>query len=172
MKKLLKPKIHLESVFMINSQILKNNYIKGIIIDIDNTLVAWEAKNVDKKACEFVERLLQEGFKICILSNSTKKRVEEFNKDLNLPAIYNAGKPKKSAFIKAMKMLQTDALNTAVIGDQIFTDILGGNKLGLFTILVNPISTKEFIGTRLVRVFERFVLKKYKDIKQKNSNFL
>ncbi|MCK9216703.1 MAG: YqeG family HAD IIIA-type phosphatase [Firmicutes bacterium] len=160
MKRLLKPKIYLESVFMINIGILKKYNIKGIIIDIDNTLVPWGAKNINNRAYELISKLKNEGFRICILSNNTKKRVDEFNKDLNLPAVYNAGKPRKSAYKKALSLLQTDIVNTAVIGDQIFTDILGGNRLGLFTILVNPIDTKEFFGTRLVRILERLVLKR------------
>lgn len=166
MKKLFIPRMHLESVFLLNSQVLKNNNIRGIIIDIDNTLVAWEAKEADNKTTELIEKLSNEGFRICILSNNTKKRVEEFNKKLKLPAIYKAGKPKRSSYQNAMKLLGTEVANTAVIGDQIFTDILGGNRLGLFTILVTPISTKEFIGTRLVRRLERLVLKQFKNIQQ------
>ncbi len=160
MKRLLKPNIYLESVFMIDREMLKENSIKGIIIDIDNTLVPWGAKNINDKSGKLIEQLRKDGFRICILSNNTKKRVDEFNKDLNLPAVYNAGKPRKSAYKKALELLQTEISNTAVIGDQIFTDVLGGNRVGLFTILVNPISTKEFFGTRLVRILERFVLKR------------
>ena len=160
MKRLLKPNIYLESVFMIDREMLKENSIKGIIIDIDNTLVPWGAKNINDKSGRLIEQLRKDGFRICILSNNTKKRVDEFNKDLNLPAVYNAGKPRKPAYKKALELLQTEISNTAVIGDQIFTDVLGGNRVGLFTILVNPISTKEFFGTRLVRILERFVLKR------------
>lgn len=166
MKKLLIPHMHLESVFLINSKVLKENQINGIIIDIDNTLVAWESKDADNRTTELIEDLLSEGFRICILSNNTKKRVAEFNKRLELPAIHKARKPKKSSYEKAMRLLGTKAANTAVIGDQIFTDILGGNRLGLFTILVTPISTKEFIGTRFVRKIERLVLKQFKNIQQ------
>lgn len=167
MQKLLRPNIHLESVFILNNQVLKKNNIKGIIIDIDNTLVPWEQKHLDEKAYDFLTRLLEEGFKICILSNSTRKRVEEFNKDLNLPAIYNGGKPRKSGYKRAMNYMETNTYNTAVIGDQIFTDILGGNRLGLFTILVNPISKTEFFGTRLVRIIEKLIYKG----QEKNTNF-
>lgn len=166
MKKLLIPRMHLESVFLLDSKVLKDNNIHGIIIDIDNTLVAWEDKDADQKTEELVKKLLSEGFRICILSNNTKKRVEEFNKELKLPAIHKARKPKKSSYKKAMSLLKTEAVNTAVIGDQIFTDVFGGNRLGLFTILVTPISTKEFIGTRLVRRLERLVLKKSKNFQQ------
>ncbi len=158
MKELFKPKIHIESIFDIDIEMLKNNNIKGLIIDIDNTLVPWSAKNLDKKAHDFILKLIQEGFQICFLSNGTRKRVEEFNKDIQLPAIYNAGKPFKLSYKKAMKLMNTNKSNTAVIGDQIFTDIMGGNKLGLFTILVNPLSKQEFFWTRFVRILEKMAL--------------
>ncbi len=155
--KLLIPKIHIETVYHLNTDLLKTKNIQGIILDIDNTLIPWDCKYLDEKALAFIEDLQDKGFKICILSNSTKKRVERLNKDLNLPIIYNACKPWKHSYKKAMKLLGTHRCNTAVIGDQLFTDILGGNRLGLFTVLVNPISSKEFCGTKLIRILEKLV---------------
>ncbi|NLM43583.1 MAG: YqeG family HAD IIIA-type phosphatase [Clostridiales bacterium] len=160
MKKLLIPDSYYESVFFIDRNKLKEIGIKGIIIDIDNTLIPWEEKEADTKVFSFINGLIEDGFKICIISNNTKKRVDKFNEVFGLPAIHKAGKPKKSPYIKAMELIKTNRRNTAVIGDQIFTDILGGNRLGLFTILVKPISTKEFIWTRIVRKLERILLKK------------
>ncbi len=155
MRRLLTPKIHIDSVYDLDINILTENNIKGIIIDIDNTLIAWDCKDLNDKACAFIEGLQKEGFKICILSNSTKKRVKRLNDKLNLHAVCNAAKPFKYSYKKAMRLMQTDVTNTAVIGDQLFTDILGGNKLGLFTILVEPISAKEFLWTRLMRMLEK-----------------
>ncbi len=154
------PNIHIESVYELDTDILKKNNIEGIIIDIDNTLVAWDCKDLNDKACAFIKGLQKEGFRICILSNSTKKRVKRLNDKLNLPAVCNAAKPLKHSYKKAMKLMQSDVSNTAVIGDQIFTDILGGNKLGLFTVLVNPVSAKEFFWTRFIRVLERVMAKR------------
>lgn len=162
MKNLLIPDIHYESVFLIDSDKLKQKGIEGIIIDIDNTLVAWETKEANEKVLSFIKILLEEGFKICMISNNTRKRVEKFNEVLELPAIHKAGKPRNAPYRKAMELLQTHHNNTAVIGDQLFTDILGGNRLGLFTILVTPISPKEFIWTRLMRKLERIVMRKIK----------
>lgn len=147
-----------ESVFMIDADDLKQRKIEGIIIDIDNTLVAWETKEADEKVIDFIRYLLGKGFKICMISNNTRKRVEKFNETLGLPAIHKAGKPKTAPYLKAMELLDTHRYNTAVIGDQLFTDIFGGNRLGLFTILVTPISPKEFIWTRFVRKIERKML--------------
>ncbi|SHI92157.1 YqeG family HAD IIIA-type phosphatase [Lutispora thermophila] len=160
MKKLLKPNLYYESIFYIDNNKLKEKGIEGIIIDLDNTLAAWDVKEADAKVINFINDLKQKGFKICIISNNTKARVDKFNEILGLPAIHKAGKPKLSPYIKAMKLLKTHRQNTAVIGDQLFTDVLGGNRLGLFTILVTPISEKEFIWTRMVRKLERIVLKK------------
>ncbi|KUO77576.1 MAG: HAD family hydrolase [Clostridia bacterium BRH_c25] len=160
MKNRLKPDLFLNTVYELDTGMLKAGGIRAIIVDIDNTLVSWDTKVPDEKVIELVCRLGAEGFKICILSNNTKKRVEEFNKGLNLPAIHKAVKPSKRAFKRAMKLMESTAENTAVIGDQLFTDVLGGNRLGLFTVLVSPISDKEFIWTRIVRMLERIVLKR------------
>lgn len=160
MEKLLKPDLYYESIFFIDNNKLKEKGIEGIIIDLDNTLVAWDVKEADTKVINFINGLKHEGFKICIISNNTKKRVDKFNEILKLPAVHKAGKPKISPYLKAMKLLNTNQHNTAVIGDQLFTDVLGGNRLGLFTILVTPISQREFIWTRMVRRLERIVLKK------------
>ncbi|NLN48827.1 MAG: YqeG family HAD IIIA-type phosphatase [Clostridiales bacterium] len=160
MPELLKPKIHIKTVYQLDTDLLKKNNIKGIIIDIDNTLVAWDARDLDEKTKAFIKDLRKKGFNIGILSNSTKKRVARLNKDLRLPAVCNACKPWKYSYKKAMKIMNIYASNTAVIGDQIFTDILGGNILGLYTILVDPISSKEFFWTRLMRMAEALVLKR------------
>lgn len=158
------PNLYLSSVYELDTNILKHRNIQNIIIDIDNTLVAWETELADEKTIDLVKKLLADDFKVCILSNNTKKRVEVFNEALSLPAIHKAGKPRRSAYKKALLQLKAEPSKTAVIGDQIFTDVLGGNRMGMFTVLVKPINQKEFIGTRLVRIVERSVLKKlYKD---------
>ena len=158
------PQIHINSPYELDIEILKKNYIEGIIIDIDNTLVPWSEKYADQRVIDLVNMLIKEGYKLCILSNGTKNRVSVFNKDLKLPAVHNAAKPSRAAFNKALGFLGTKPQNTAVIGDQIFTDILGGNRLGLFTILVVPQSSKEFLWTRFVRQIEKLVLKRYKHL--------
>jgi HAD superfamily phosphatase (TIGR01668 family) len=163
------PKLHVNSPYELEIEVLKKNSIEGIIIDIDNTLVPWSEKFADEKVIELVNKLVKAGFKLCILSNGTKNRVAMFNRELKLPAVHNAAKPSRAAFRKAIKLLGTDPQNTAVIGDQIFTDILGGNRLELFTILVVPLSSKEFLWTRFVRQIEKMVLKKYKDSLKNNK---
>lgn len=166
MKKRFIPDIYLNTVYELDIEALKGKGIKGIIVDIDNTLVSWDTRVPDQKVVDLVCRLASEGFKLCILSNNTRKRVEEFNECLKLPAIHKAVKPSKTAFRRAMKLMGTAAEDTAVIGDQLFTDVLGGNRMNLFTVLVSPISDKEFIWTRLVRRLEKLVLMKNEKIKR------
>ena len=157
--KLLTPHMYAESIFQIDLQELKNNNIKGLIIDIDNTLVAWDIKYASEKTKEWLLSLLEEGFKVCLVSNNTEDRVVTFNEELKLPAIHRANKPRRKAFKKALTILETDIDTTAIIGDQIFTDILGGNRMGIYTVLVVPIVSKEFWWTNIVRKIERHVLK-------------
>jgi HAD superfamily phosphatase (TIGR01668 family) len=165
MKKRFIPDLYLNTVYELDINLLKAKGIKSIIVDIDNTLVSWETRVPDEKVTDLVCKLTTEDFKICILSNNTKKRVEEFNECLKLPAIHKAVKPSKTAFRRAMRLMNSSPDNTAVIGDQLFTDVLGGNRLGLFTVMVSPISEKEFLWTRLVRLLEKSVLKKNNVIK-------
>ncbi|MCC5911475.1 MAG: YqeG family HAD IIIA-type phosphatase [Clostridiaceae bacterium] len=157
--KLLTPDIYVESVLHLDLQKLKDRKIKGLIIDIDNTLVAWDIKYASEKTKEWLLNLKKEGFEVCLVSNNTEDRVVKFNEELKLPAIHRATKPRRGAFKKAMKTMKTNINNTAVIGDQIFTDVLGGNRMGLCTVLVVPIESKEFWWTTFVRRVERHVLR-------------
>jgi hypothetical protein len=95
---------------------------------------------------------------MCIVSNNKKNRVKSFANELSIPFIHKAVKPRKKAFLKGIKLLGTEIFNTAVIGDQILTDILGGNRLGFYTVLVIPMSSKELWWTRLMRKVERVII--------------
>jgi len=159
MGNLLTPDLYVESVLELDLKKLKERNIKGLIIDIDNTLVSWEIKYASEKTKEWLLNLEKEGFKVCLVSNNTEDRVVTFNEKLKLPAIHRASKPRRGALRKAMETMGTKVENTAVIGDQIFTDILGGNRTGIFTVLVVPLAGKEFWWTTFVRKIERYVLK-------------
>ncbi|SES71627.1 hypothetical protein SAMN05660297_00365 [Natronincola peptidivorans] len=157
--KLLTPDLYIESILHLDLDKLKNRNIKGLIIDIDNTLVAWDIKYASEKTIDWLLKLRKEGFEVCLVSNNTEDRVVTFNEELKLPAIHRATKPRRGPFKKAMKIMKTEIHNTAVIGDQIFTDVLGGNRMGLLTVLVVPIESKEFWWTTFVRKIERHVLR-------------
>lgn len=162
MNKLFIPKLYVDSIFDIDLDYLKQKGINSLIIDIDNTLVAWDKKTAPRSVIDWFNKLKDKGFKICLVSNNTLDRVVKFTEDIDIQAFHRAKKPFKTTFKKAMKYLNSNKENTAIIGDQIFTDILGGNRMGLFTILVVPIESKEFFITEIVRKFERFILRKIK----------
>ncbi|MBR5368723.1 MAG: YqeG family HAD IIIA-type phosphatase [Lachnospiraceae bacterium] len=134
---------------------------RGLIFDIDNTLVPHGA-DADERAIKLFERLKEIGFDICLLSNNKKPRVERFNKDINVKYIFKAGKPYSKNYYVASMMTRTSTKSTLVIGDQLFTDIYGGKLAGIHTILVNPIDKKEDLQVRLKRLLERPVMMFYK----------
>jgi HAD superfamily phosphatase (TIGR01668 family) len=164
---LLYPDIIVGRINDIDLNILKDKNIKGLIVDIDNTLVAWDVKEADEAAIQWIDKIKDSGLKICLVSNNSKERVAKFNEKLSLFTVHRANKPSRAPFIKASRYLNIAPSEAAVIGDQIFTDILGGNRLGMFTILVTPLSQKEFPLIRVKRFLEKIVLRGYYRIKNK-----
>lgn len=164
------PSIAVGSIADISEELLDKNQIKGLILDIDNTLVPNHVADADEKAVQWVERMKASGYKLCIVSNASKKRVVRFNSRLQLFAIHRALKPGSSAFLKAGRMMGIGSKNLAVVGDQIFTDIYGGNMAGMFTILVQPIDTREGKLVRFKRIFEKRILKRYSKWIEQNGS--
>jgi len=155
------PCLYAEGIEYIDMKLLAEKGIKGLILDIDNTLVPNHVKDADERAVNWVEKAKKEGFKLCIVSNASKKRVVRFNEKLKIYAIHRALKPAKRALLKAAKLMEIQPSEAAMIGDQIFTDVRGGNKLGMFTVLVKTIDEKEQFFVRLKRMPEKFILSKY-----------
>ena len=138
------------------------NNIKGIILDVDNTLIDLD-HNLLEGAEEWCNNLKKQNIKFCILSNSNKKeKVKKVAKLLDIPYIYFGTKPLKRGFKKAKEMLNLPYNELAIIGDQIFTDIIGGNRCKIYTILVEPISTRELFITAIKRGVENIIISKYK----------
>ncbi len=158
MLKLLAPDQQLNNIFEVDTDYLQSLGIKGIITDMDNTLVPWSDRTVHPRLSEWFTGLKKKNFKLFIVSNNSKDRGGQLASELAIPAIWYAVKPRRRAFREAINKMQLPPEQVAVIGDQIFTDVLGGNRLGLYTILVVPLSEKEFIWTKLMRLFERQVL--------------
>jgi len=157
------PKLFVDKIQEIDFDILKKKGIKGLILDIDNTLVPQHMAEADEDAVRWIEKVKGTGFKVCIVSNATKKRVIKFNEKLKLFAIHRALKPGTKAFKKAARLMDLPAENIAVVGDQIFTDIYGGNLAKMYTVLVKPIHvSSESIFVQLKRFPEKIVLKHYK----------
>jgi len=156
---ILKPKVYVDSICNIDlNKLIKTKKIKGIIVDLDNTLIAWGEKEVSQKNIDWVNEAKKLGLKICIVSNTNSKRVAEFAKIFDVPYHSKYFKPFSIAFNNGLKILDTKKSETVVIGDQIFTDIWGGNRLKLLTILVTPIVKKNFIGTFLHRNLEKIII--------------
>lgn len=162
------PKLYLKNVTEINISILKKYNLKGLILDIDNTLIDYN-KNLLEGAEKWAENLKQQGIKLCILSNSNhKNKVENVAKKLNIPYIYFAQKPLKKGFNKAKEILKLEPNEIGVVGDQILTDVVGANKSNMFPILVKPIDEKDIFITKIKRPVEQIIINKY--LKQINKN--
>ena len=130
---------------------------RGIIFDIDNTLVPHGAP-ADEKAIEFFKYLKKTGCKTCLISNNSKERVLPFAKAVGAKAVWKANKPAGRNYLLACRQMKTDRTNTVFVGDQIFTDVLGANLAGIPSILVEPIHPKEEIQIVLKRYLEKIVL--------------
>ncbi len=152
------PRAYVVSIADLHPEYFKTKGIKGIILDLDNTLVPWRAGIMEPEMAELIANYKKAGLRLCIVSNAFNRRVADLLEPLEIPAVTRARKPLRKSFQKALRILGTTPQQTAVIGDQIFTDILGGNRLGLYTVLVVPINKREFIGTRLVRILEKLLL--------------
>ncbi len=156
------PNLYLSKVEEISIDILQNNNIKAIILDVDNTLIDYY-KNLSSEKIKWVQNLLSKGIKIYILSNTNKKeKVKKVANTLNLPYEYFARKPSKKGFLKIEKILQMQPKEIAVVGDQIFTDVVGGNRCNMFTILVDPVTSKDYWYTAVKRPLENIFKKKLK----------
>lgn len=167
------PSKYVESTYVIPFEKLYQKGYRGIIFDIDNTLVPHGAP-ADERAIGLFARLQEIGFQCTLLSNNKQERVELFKKDIvPVHSIHKAGKPGIKNYIKAMEIMGTHKDNTLFVGDQLFTDVWGAKKAGLFTILVSPINPKEEIQIVLKRRLEYFVIKEYrrKILKTKDKVF-
>lgn len=155
------PDFLIDSVYNIELETLLKNNIKGLILDIDNTLVAMHVKEADERVVKWIERVRDAGLKACIVSNASQTRVVKFNDRLKLFAIHRASKPGSKGFIKAVKYMGIKPEEAAVIGDQLFTDIYGGNRINSYTVLVKPIDEREILFIRLKRLPEKIIMRKY-----------
>ncbi len=157
------PKIYLKKVQEITYQMLQENGILGVILDVDNTLIDYY-KNMPEGVQKWCENLKKQGIKFCIASNSNKKeKVEMVANKLDIPYIYFAKKPLKRGLRKACTIMQIEPEKVAVVGDQIFTDILGANRTGMYSILVEPIEEKDIFITLIKRPIENYIKKKYEE---------
>ncbi len=155
------PDYYCDKVTDITLELLEENKIKGIILDVDNTLIDFERKLL-QGAKEWVQKIKEAGIRCIILSNSNKlDKVKMVADTLQISYLYFAKKPLKGGFKKAKTQLGVETSQIAVIGDQIFTDVLGANRSKMFSILVNPIAKKDIWVTRFKRPLEELIIKSY-----------
>ncbi len=152
------PDIYLQSIFHIDWLELRRKGFRAIIIDLDNTVTLWNSNFIDIETGDLISNLKKLGYSICILSNNSHVRVEAVARTLGVCYVARARKPGIRSYMRCIELLNSTTNETLVIGDQIFTDILGGNRAGLYTILVKPLNKKEYFGTKLSRSLEFFIL--------------
>lgn len=162
------PDRYVASTYVIDFEKLYKNGIRGLIFDIDNTLVPHGAP-ADERAIRLFKRLKEIGFSCCLISNNQEKRVRIFNEPIQVDYVYNAHKPSTKNYKKAMEIMGTDVSDTVFIGDQLFTDVWGAKRTGIPSILVRPIHPKEEIQIVLKRYLENIVLHFYKKSLEKEK---
>ncbi|RDI44042.1 YqeG family HAD IIIA-type phosphatase [Falsibacillus pallidus] len=156
------PNEQVKSIFEITPDELKRRGIKGIITDLDNTLVEWDRPNATPKLIQWFKKMEENGIAVTIVSNNNQSRVKAFADPLHLPFIFQARKPMGRAFKRALKSMGLKKEETVVIGDQLLTDVFGGNRSGFYTILVVPVAKSDGFFTKFNRQIERRIMNWFK----------
>ena len=159
MYRLFAPDMQAETLFDIDTNALRTRGIRGIILDLDNTIVPWDNSDVCPRIADWLRQLTAQGFRVAVVSNNWQKRVRAICVAFGLPFVSRAYKPARAGFRRALASIGLEASETAVIGDQLFTDVLGGNRMGMYTIWVKPLTAQEFIGTRVHRRLEHVAVR-------------
>lgn len=154
------PDIYQKSIFTIDYKKLKLCGIKCLIFDVDNTLAPISVEKPSRKVKDLFEKLKDMGFKVVIMSNAPKKRLSPFKEILEVDCAASSRKPLPTKFRKVLHDYHFNVDQVAIIGDQLMTDVFGGNKIGITTILVNPISSKDQFFTHITRFLENIIMRK------------
>ncbi len=157
------PSQYVKTVFDITPEMLMKKEIRGIITDLDNTLVEWDRPEATPMLIDWLRSMKEAGIQVVIVSNNNELRVKSFADPLGIPFIYQARKPMGRAFRKALKLMNVSRESVVVIGDQMLTDIFGGNLNKLHTILVLPVAKSDGFFTRFNRLVERRIMKRLRD---------
>ena len=161
MKFTLVPEYRFERFNDVTVEFLLSIGVKGVLLDIDNTMEPYEHPVPGDHVVAWLDSLHNAGIKTAIVSNNDWERVKLFNKDLAMPAYAKAGKPFKKNLVNAMHDIETDREHTIFIGDQILTDVWAAHNAGIKAILVPPINDKKDLFTKFKRLLERPILRKY-----------
>ena len=155
------PDIYAKNIFEIDYEKLKSKGIKCLVFDLDNTLVPVKSSVADERVKELFATLKKQKFIIILMSNSLKKRVEVFKKDLKVPCFSFSMKPLKKNYKKLIKEYNFDMSEVACIGDQIMTDVWGANKMGFTSNFLDKLNKEDFKWTKLNRVVEELILRHF-----------
>ncbi|MCM3743422.1 YqeG family HAD IIIA-type phosphatase [Sporosarcina luteola] len=162
MYKIFLPDEYVKDIYQISPEALKEKGIKGIITDLDNTLVEWDRPEATPEIREWVRMMQEAGLQVTILSNNNQSRVESFCGPIGTPFICDARKPLAKNFKNALALMGLKKEEAVMVGDQLMTDILGGNRFGLHTILVVPVASSDGFVTKFNRMIERRIMAKLK----------
>ena len=154
------PDMYTKSIYTVNYKLLKNNKVKCLIFDLNNTIAPLTMKEPNKKLIELFEELKDMKFKIYIVSNSTKKRVEPFKDKLGVDSSFLSMKPLLKKYKKIFKINKYKDNQIAVIGDELISDIWSANRMNFISIFVNPMGKKEYVSTKVGRYFESKIIDK------------
>ncbi|WP_424950418.1 YqeG family HAD IIIA-type phosphatase [Deinococcus sp.] len=158
---LLRPRVILPHIHDITPAFLDGHGLRGLLLDLDNTLIPYGSYDERAEVATWARNLQAGGYALYLLSNATRERARLWAARLGLPGVGLAGKPFAREYRRGLSAVNLPAEQVGMVGDQLFTDVLGGNWAGMFTIMVRPISDNALPHTRLTRRLERLVLKRY-----------
>ncbi len=155
------PNEHVQSVVEITPEYLQHLGICALLLDLDNTITPWRSRRVPDEVVQWIEQMHSAGIKLCFVSNTRNiGRLKWLSEQLNIPYVRGPMKPRRTMLRRAMETLGVKPEETAIVGDQLFTDVWGGNRLGIYTIWVQPMHHREFIGTKISRKIEKWVIRR------------
>ncbi|MEK4305249.1 YqeG family HAD IIIA-type phosphatase [Oceanobacillus sp. M60] len=157
------PDEQIDQIFDLKPEKLREKGIKGIITDLDNTLVAWDVKDATPDVITWFKTMEENDIKVTIISNNNQERVTVFSEPLGTPFVFSARKPLSRAFKTVAKQMDLKKEEILVVGDQVMTDVLGGNMAGFYTVLVIPVVQTDGKITKINRFMERIILKRIKN---------
>ncbi len=154
------PRRYCKAVTEVTVADLREMQIDTVLLDLDNTLVGWQRHDVPVPIRQWLLELKEAGMRLCLISNTHfGRRLRALSSELDIPYIRRAWKPRKQGFLRAMKDLGAVPDKTVMVGDQMFTDVLGANRVGIYSIMVRPMFRREFIGTKVSRMAEAILIR-------------
>ncbi|GGP12542.1 YqeG family HAD IIIA-type phosphatase [Oceanobacillus neutriphilus] len=162
------PDEQIDQIFDLKPETLKKKGIKGIITDLDNTLVAWDVKDATPDVISWFKTMEENDIKVTIISNNNQERVTVFSEPLGTPFVFSARKPLSRAFKTVARQMELKKEEILVVGDQLLTDVLGGNIAGFYTVLVVPVVQTDGKITKINRLIERKILKRMQNKSDSN----